>query len=250
MRMLLFLVFFYALYLCFLKPNSLFYKKRLEFFYISKALVNKFNHDICNQVYIDGIFYANYYYVQNLVNKYCVNENYSINKLKKDILGDIWIRDVNVYKKYPNKLEIKIVERNPFAIWINNENEHKLIDEYGNIIDVQKDEIKKFKNLFTVVSDRLEVDIFSIFNLLSTYNDISNNLVKIVRVGKRRWNLILKNNILVKLPEEDENFFKIWKKLNDILTLTYYDKNLQIIDLRIKDKIYLKYKNDITSNIK
>ena len=83
------------------------------------------------------------------------------------------------------------------------------------------------------------------FNLLSIHNNISNNLVKIIRVGDRRWNLILKNGLIIKLPEEDKDFFKIWKELEHIITIYQNNSDLETIDLRIKNKLYLKYKNSV-----
>ena len=64
-------------------------------------------------------------------------------------------------------------------------------------------------------------------------------------INKRRWNLKLKNNILIKLPENNikealENYKKIYinfsnEELSDIAT----------IDLRMKQKIILKYKETL-----
>lgn len=237
-----------GVYLCFFKADSTLYKKRNEFTHLTKILLNNFNYDICSQFYIDGILYANYFNIQNNVNKYCVDISYTINDLKSDILEDSWIKSVSIFKKYPNRLEIKVVEYNPFAIWVNKNGEHKLIDEYGDIINVPTREVKEFKNLFIIVGDNVEPEIYNIFNLLSIYNNISSNIVKIVRVGDRRWNLVFKNGTIVKLPEEDKDFFKVWRELDKIVTTSGNDNNLQIIDLRIKNKIYLKYKNAIEAS--
>ena len=70
---------------------------------------------------------------------------------------------------------------------------------------------------------------------------------KALLINKRRWNLKLKNSILLKLPENNikealENYKKIYinfssEELNDIAT----------IDLRMKQKIILKYKESVES---
>ena len=66
-------------------------------------------------------------------------------------------------------------------------------------------------------------------------------------INERRWNLKLKNNILLKLPENNikealENYKKIYinfssEELSDIAA----------IDLRMKQKIILKYKESVES---
>lgn len=240
----LFLVFFcFFSYFYFYRNGNAFYKKKVEFVYIVKTLLNGFNRDICNQFYIDGILYSDYFNIQNKVNRYCTSTDYTIKDLKNDILKDPWVKGINIYKKYPNKLEIKLIEYNPFAIWVSNNGEYRLIDEYGDIINISSKEVKGFENLFIVVGDNVKAEVYNIFNLLSIYNNISSNIVKIVRIGNRRWNLVFKNGTIVKLPEEDKNFFRIWKELDNIMTTCNNDNNLSVIDLRIKNKIYLKYKN-------
>lgn len=233
-----------ALYYCFFKTNSFLYKKRQEFLYLVRISFNSFNYDICSQFYIDGVLYSNYFDIQNSVNKYCTNFDYTINDLKNDILKDPWVKSVNIYKKYPNRLEIKLVEYNPFAIWVNNIGDYKLIDEYGDVISVPTKEVKGFKNLFIIIGDDIKPEVYNVFNLLSIYNNVSNNVVKIIRIGNRRWNLIFKNGMVAKLPEEDENYFKVWKELDNIVLTSNNNDNLQVIDLRIRNKAYLKYKHE------
>ena len=85
---------------------------------------------------------------------------------------------------------------------------------------------------------------------MSIYYEISSKVFKIERIGNRRWNLILKNNIVVKLPEENENIFNAWNNLNKIINIHGLDIGLEEIDLRIKDRIYLKYKDQVAEEIK
>lgn len=247
---LVFIIVIFVLYLSLFVRGSYFYKKKVIFLnYLGTLISNNINSNICNYFYIDGTLHSNYSNIQKYVNEYCSNENYKIVDLKSDILKDPWIKNLTIYKKYPNKLEIKIVEYNPFAIWVNDKNEYKLIDEYGDVINVSSTKVKQFKNLIIIVGDNIKPEIYNIFNLLSIYSSISNNLVKIIRIGDRRWDLILKNGLIVKLPEEDSDFFKIWKELDYIINMCRNDYNLETIDLRIKNKIYLKYKDTVNNEI-
>ena len=109
------------------------------------------------------------------------------------------------------------------------------------MINIKEDEIKLFNKLLIIVGEPTKDDIYNIYNMLSIYNNITNKIFKIVRINNRRWNLILKNNIVVKLPEEDENMLLVWKTLDDLLSLKNFEENLLYIDLRVQNKVYLQY---------
>lgn len=227
------------------KDNILY---KLKDFYDDKmAMINK---DICNKVIINGIKYSNYENIQNSINKYCSTKTASIKKLKKDILLDYWIKNIQIQKIYPNTLKINIIEYNPFAIYTKDGFNYNLIDEYGNNINIPKKNIADFNYLLIVSGEDVKDKINDLFNLLSIYYNISNKIYRVERIGKRRWNLILKNNIVVKLPEENENIFNVWNNLDKIINIYGLDVDLQGIDLRIKDKIYLEYKDKTAEEIK
>lgn len=247
LKKVLFYTFF--LFLCFL-----IIKYRLTIINISKNYYNdkiiKLNKNICDKVIINGIKYSDYNYIQNNINEYCSSKKISIKKLKNALMEDYWIKDLYIQKIYPDTLKINIIEYNPFAIYTDNNINYHLIDEFGNEIKIPKKEISNFDYLFVISGENIKDKINDLFNLLSIYYNISNKVYKIERVGNRRWNLFLKNNILVKLPEENENIFNVWNNLDKIINIHGLDIGLEEIDLRIKDKIYLKYKNKIAEEIK
>ena len=68
-------------------------------------------------------------------------------------------------------------------------------------------------------------------------------------INERRWNIKLKNNILLKLPENNikealENYKKIYINFSNSQLI-----DVESIDLRMKQKIILKYKESIESII-
>ena len=60
-------------------------------------------------------------------------------------------------------------------------------------------------------------------------------------IGKRRWNIILKNNITIKLPEFQEK--EALKVFNDIYySISVQDESeIDIIDLRIPKRAIIKF---------
>ena len=92
------------------------------------------------------------------------------------------------------------------------------------------------------------------FKSVKSTNDTAIKLIKVlpysfkkeinraIYINDRRWNLILDNNILLKLPENNimksiNNYNKIYKNIsfNELEKIKY-------IDLRINNKIILKFK--------
>ena len=217
--------------------------------YYNDRIVN-INKNICNKVIINGIKYSDYSYIQSRINNYCSTKNISLKTLKEELLQDYWIKDLYIQKIYPNTLKINIIEYNPFAIYTEDNINYNLIDEYGNNIQIPEKNIVDFNYLFIISGENVKDKINDLFNLLSIYYEISSKVFKIERIGNRRWNLILKNNIVVKLPEENENIFNVWNNLNKIINIHGLDIGLEEIDLRIKDRIYLKYKDQVAEEIK
>ena len=73
--------------------------------------------------------------------------------------------------------------------------------------------------------------------------NILNLIESAIYIEKRRWNLQLKNDILLKLSESNiNNSLKNFMKINDKLSEDDL-KNIEIIDLRIMNKAIIRYKN-------
>lgn len=194
----------------------------------------------CSNLTINGINYSNKKNLYHNIYDYC-NNKIDIQTLKTELEKEIWVKDILIQQKSIDNLLINITEYIPFAIYIDNDNNVKLIDEQGNFINIKEDEIKLFNKLLIILGEPTKDDIYNIYNMLSIYNNITNKIFKIVRINNRRWNLILKNNIVVKLPEENENMLLVWKTLDDLLSLKNFEENLLYIDLRVKNKVYLQY---------
>lgn len=137
-------------------------------------------------------------------------------------------------------LVIEVVERLPVAVY-RNDNKLSLIDIEG----------LKINNVFSR-SDRKDLPLIigSEGNLfvkeaLEIYKIFSSNIYEIrgiMRIGKRRWDVILNNNKRIKLPETNpKTTLKQFLNSNLIDLISFSD--LSIIDLRLKNRIVLRKKN-------
>lgn len=215
-----------------------------QFDYIKNLTINfttQLEKDKCQNLYLDGIKYSDVNNIKTTIKQYCNNE-INITTLKETLLNENWIKHLFIQQKIPNILKISIIEYNPFALYLDNKDEIKLVDEQGNFILINKDQLYLFKNLLVITGEPTSKDIYNIYNMLTIFTNISNKTKQLNRIGGRRWDLLLNNGIIVKLPEENDKMFEIWKNLDNVLSKNSIENELEAIDLRIKDKIYLKFK--------
>lgn len=209
------------------------------------------NKNICNRLTIEGIKYANYNQIKNLVQNYCSDPSFTILNLENKIIQDPWIQEVYIHKKLPNSLAINIIEHTPFALLKDDSSKFKLIDSFGNIVNIPENEVYTFNFLLKIIFSNFDkIEINNLFNILSVHSNLAKKIKSIERIGNRRWNLRLDNNILIKMPEEDDEILESWNVLDNILGIYGLEIGLKEIDLRINGKVFLKYDDNIAKEIK
>ena len=159
--------------------------------------------------------------------------------LTKSLLEEVgWVKRVSIKKVYPNTLSINIVESDPFAIFYNDQDIF-LIDIDGEIISSNPD-INKYKSLLTIRGEKADVKLSKIIKEINiNFPELKNKVNGLEFVDKRRWNLILSSNLLVKLPDTAINeSLKNLKKLFDDNQII--DSNIIEVDLRIKGRAVIK----------
>lgn len=197
--------------------------------------------NICADIKISGIERANIDVIKEKINKFCELKNKNnINILMNEINEDPWIKNLRIKRKLPNTLQIEIEEYLPFALLKYDNDKLHLIDENGTIIKINEDEKREYFNLLIVAGDGSKENIYTLFNLLSSNPSLFSRIKSALRIGERRWNLILDNGILIKMPEN--NVLDAWSNLDKILSIRGSEIDLKVIDLRNEDKIFLEEK--------
>ena len=144
-----------------------------------------------------------------------------------------WVKDVSVSRVLPSTIMVSVVEKEPIAIW---QNQKKLyvIDADGNIIT---DKIDNFSDLLHVVGIEANIHAHTLISDLNSDPTLASSVLAAVRYGERRWNLILKQNITVKMPEAGfGRAYDYLVKLNQQEKL--FDNGYKTIDLRDSSKYY------------
>ena len=150
-------------------------------------------------------------------------------QIVKKISDNNWISNFSIQKKYPSKLIVNLKKTEPIAkILVDNEiyyvgSNFKLIKskiQFNNLPNIfGKPKIDQFKNLITNL------------NLSSlSYKDISD----IYYLKSGRWNLKLRDNVIIKLPRDNIlESLNLVKKILDNENIS--SKNT--IDLTVKNQI-------------
>ena len=159
------------------------------------------------------------------VNRYKMNR--SINNLQ-------FIKELKIKKIYPDTVRLEIIEYKPIGI-LNKKNTKILLTSGGEII--RNYNSSKFKNLPLVYGDKAEKYFSNFYNSLENINFQINLISQFNHFDINRWDIVLKNGKIVKLPIKNyEN------SLNKFLSL-YEDnsfKKYKIFDFRIKGQLILK----------
>jgi len=145
-----------------------------------------------------------------------------------------FLEKIEVKRKYPNTVIIKIFETKPVAIFFRNKDKY-LLDSSSNLISFN-DNIN-FNELPNVFGEGAENNFIYFLNRLKN-NNFSNKKIKnfyYFQIG--RWDLQLINNKVIKFP--DSNIDDAIKKSIKLLERKDF-KNYNIIDLRVDGKIIVE----------
>ena len=160
----------------------------------------------------------------------------SINKKKiSTIVKDFsYIEKIIVKKIYPDKIKIIITELDPIGIFL--EENKKLILLQNGSSTTQYNQ-KNLINLLSVYGVEGDKNFYIFYNdLIKTSFDIT--FIKEVRYFKtKRWDIILKNDKLIRLPIMDYN--KSLIKFNGLSKKDEF-KNFKIFDFRVNGQLFLK----------
>lgn len=147
-----------------------------------------------------------------------------------------WVREAHVERRLPDTIYIGIIERKPIALW-QHKNKLRVIDEEG--VTLTDKLSANQKSLPIVVGEYANEQAHNLLKMLDAEPEIKNLVEAATWVGDRRWDLTLKNAMVVRLPESDIGL--ALSRLSQAHAQDrLLDKDLNIIDLREKDRITVR----------
>ena len=153
-------------------------------------------------------------------------------EVKKILMQNSFIDSFNIKKRYPNTLKIKIFEKKPIAILLNDKKKFYLSEKI-DLIDYRN--LPNYKNLPYVFGNKDEFKI--LYNNLTKINFPINRIKKFTFYETKRWDLETIKNDVIKLPSK--NYLKSLESYLD-LKKANNSKNYKIFDYRINNQLILK----------
>src|SRR6185369_7713902 len=103
-----------------------------------------------------------------------------------------WIASAEIHRRYPDAIFVTLVEKRPFALWqapadAKGESLIWVVERNGGLITAR--DVEKFRRLPDLV------------DAVAAHRAISARVAAYARQSERRWNLILDDGVVVKLPE-------------------------------------------------
>ena len=145
-----------------------------------------------------------------------------------------FLEKIEVKKKYPDTITIKIFETKPLGILFKDKTKY-LLDSLSNLIELDED--MNFAELPSIIGDESEN------NFVYFINQLKNNKFPIKKIENfyyfriGRWDLQLLDNRIIKLPYNVNS--EIIKKSIELLDRKDF-LNYKIIDLRLDGKIIVE----------
>ena len=109
-----------------------------------------------------------------------------------------WVKDARVSRRFPDTLVIDIVEREPAALW-QDEDRLTLIDREGVVLD--RVPVAQMPDLPLLIGKGANEHAVALDALLSKAPALKAQLVSATWVGERRWDLSFQSGETVALPE-------------------------------------------------
>jgi len=151
-----------------------------------------------------------------------------------------WVRSAAISRLLPGTIHVSVRERDPAAIWQVSGHLH-LIDASGAIIrEVSGPEYSYLPFLVGVGAPEAAEDVLQ---ALASEPLLEDRIYALVRVGERRWNLRLRNDTDIKLPEVD--YIAAIEELG-VLQAAYQllDQEIEYIDLRDPEQMIVRRPGD------
>ena len=159
---------------------------------------------------------------------------------RRKLKANPWIAEATVLKLYPNRLQIGITERQPFALW-QKDGQLSVIAEDGTVLGPYV--AQRFTGLPLVVGQGAHKGARGFLALIGKYPELGSSVRAAVYVAQRRWNLRLKNGIDVRLPETD-----IEAALATLVDLDrdkkLLSRDIAAVDLRLPDRVTVRLSDE------
>lgn len=157
-----------------------------------------------------------------------------------------WVVDASVARRWPDRLEITIVERKPAAIWQNN-GRLTLIDRHGEALPSEN--LEDFAHLPQIIGPTAFREASFFLKLMASEPSLADRLKAATWVGDRRWDLLMTTGETLSLPEGEaataalRSFAAIERKT------PLLGRGFLRFDMRIPDKMVVRVSGETGARV-
>ncbi|MER9762314.1 cell division protein FtsQ/DivIB [Mesorhizobium sp. M0138] len=147
-----------------------------------------------------------------------------------------WVEVAAVRKVYPHTLEVRVEEREPFALWQQGA-ELSVVERSGAVIAPFSG--GKQALLPLIIGTGAPAKAPDFVAKINKFPEFAARVKGYIRIGERRWDLKLENGITIKLPEdgEDQAIADLVRMDHDNGLLT---RDIAAVDMRISDRLVVQ----------
>jgi cell division protein FtsQ len=147
-----------------------------------------------------------------------------------------WIEAVAVRKVYPHTLEVRVEEREAFALWQQGD-ELSVIEKNGEVIAPFSG--GKQTQLPLLIGTGAPAIAPAFLAKVETYPELAARVKGYIRIGERRWDMKLDNGVTIKLPEEGED-----AAIAELVEMDHANgllsRDIAAVDMRLDDRLVIQ----------
>ncbi|MBV9539721.1 MAG: FtsQ-type POTRA domain-containing protein [Alphaproteobacteria bacterium] len=128
-----------------------------------------------------------------------------------------WVAEAEVRRRYPDDISVHIVEKLPYALWQSPEGKWFVVERSG--APITSNNLEEFRHLPLLLGAGGS-NAADLVEAVAAHRAVAARIKAYQRVSNRRWNLILDDAVVVKLPEMG------WQKELDALEHLIIDKGI------------------------
>ncbi len=160
---------------------------------------------------------------------------------RQRLLALPWIEDASVARRWPDRLEVRLRERRPAALW-QVHGRIRLIDRTGEILPV--DDLAAWHNLPLLVGAEARHEAGNLVRLINAHPEIARQLKGAQWLGQGRWDLRMLSGETISLPRGDQAAAALAAFARENQHQQLLGRGFVRFDLRIPDKMVVQVRTD------
>lgn len=152
-----------------------------------------------------------------------------------------WVREADVRRRWPDRLDVRLVERQPAALW-----QHRgrmvLIDTEGVVLPAA--DLRPFARLPLVVGADAPAHAPQLLRLIAAHPPIADRLAAAILVGGRRWDLRMTTGETIALPEGEAATTALLRFVDLDRGTPLLGRGFRRFDLRVPDRMIVRVETE------